>query len=167
VSLAPLAMAALDALPVTAKSAPVVTGVGVAVGTGTGVGVAVGTGVGVAVGTGVGVAVGAGVGVAVGTGVGFGAGATVTVCGQLVDLPEASVAVQVTVVVPTVKLAGALLLTTGAGSRLSRTLVGVPRAMGLPSTMLTLAGQVRLGGAVSMRTSTDRVVMPPALVATH
>jgi len=85
---------------------------------------------------------------------------TVTVCAQVLELPAASTAVQVTVVLPIGKLLGALLLTV-TELQLSETL-GVPRvtpvATHWPTFALTVTvpGQVMLGAAVS-RTMNDAV----------
>jgi hypothetical protein len=55
-----------------------------------------------------------------------GAATTVTCCMQVAWLPASSAAVQVTVVVPTGKLAGASFVTVGVASTRSET-VGAPR----------------------------------------
>src|ERR1043166_4852697 len=84
----------------------------------------------------------------------------ITVCWQLLLLPWTSTTVQVTVLVPTGKLAGALLVTL-ATPQLSA-VAGVPRVTpaALHSPMLafavTVPGQVMLGASVSS-TVTDWV----------
>src|SRR5438552_1209040 len=79
---------------------------------------------------------------------------TITVCGQVTLLPWLSVTVQITVLVPTGKSDGALLVTV-TGPQLSAT-VGVPRvtlvAPHRPAEALTVtrAGQEMVGSCVSL-----------------
>ena len=63
-------------------------------------------------------------------------GVTVTSCVQLAELPEKSVAVQMTAVMPTGKFAGALLFSVGAISTISET-AGISRLGCCPWTTLT------------------------------
>src|SRR2546427_13285092 len=79
---------------------------------------------------------------------------TITVCGQVTLLPWLSVTVQITVLVPTGKSAGALLVMV-AGPQLSAT-VGIPKATLVAphrpgeATTLTSVGQEMVGGWVSL-----------------
>jgi hypothetical protein len=77
---------------------------------------------------------------------------TFTVCEQVAVLPLLSVTVQITVVVPTGKDAGALLLTV-ATAQLSD-VVGVPKAtpvavQPLLAVVFTVPGQLIVGGTLS------------------
>ena len=75
---------------------------------------------------------------------------TITVCGQVAVFPWLSVTVQMTVLVPTGKSAGALLVTV-TGPQLSA-IVGVPRATLVAphrpaeATTVTKLGQEMVGG---------------------
>jgi len=86
----------------------------------------------------------------------------VTVWLAVAVLPEASLAVQTTVLVPSGNPpAGALLVTTGLASQMSLT-VGVPRLTGTARAVCsaeTAAGAVIAGGVVS-RTVTSTVSVP-------
>ncbi len=73
---------------------------------------------------------------------------TVTCCAQVAEFPLASVAVQVTVVVPTRKLSGASFVTVGLASTTSAT-VGIPRSMGCPWMIVRSGGQTKVGAVVS------------------
>jgi len=87
-------------------------------------------------------------------------------------LPEASVAVQVTVVVPSGNRAGASLVTAGLASHRSAT-CGVPRFTGVPASVVCSVvmpgGAVMLGGVVSttVMTSVAMPTLPDASVAFH
>ncbi len=77
---------------------------------------------------------------------------TVTSCVAVAELPLASVAVQVTTVVPGGNSAGASFVTAGAGSRASLT-TGEPRptaVSGLVASAVTGGGAVIEGGVVSI-----------------
>src|SRR5947208_7824853 len=82
---------------------------------------------------------------------------TITVCGQVALLPWLSVTVQMTVLVPTGKSEGALLVTV-TGPQLSAT-VGIPKATLVAphrpgeATTLTSVGQEMVGGWVSLTTT--------------
>src|SRR2546425_2673291 len=96
---------------------------------------------------------------------------TMTVCGQVTLLPWLSVTVQITVLVPTGKSDGALLVTV-TGPQLSAT-VGVPRATLVaphrPAEALTVtrAGQEMVGGCVSLTiTVCGQVILLPWLSVT-
>src|SRR5436190_11426332 len=96
---------------------------------------------------------------------------TMTVCGQTALLPWLSVTVQITVLVPTGKSEGALLVTV-TGPQLSAT-IGVPRvtfvAPHRPAEALTVtrAGQEMVGGCVSLTiTVCGQVALLPWLSVT-
>src|SRR5688572_13482773 len=78
---------------------------------------------------------------------------TSTLCVAVAALPEASVAVQVTTVVPTGKLAGASLASAGVPAQ-SSTATGNPRLAGPQSSMETAAGTDSNKGAVVSTTVT-------------
>src|SRR5258705_139710 len=79
---------------------------------------------------------------------------TITVCGQVMLLPWLSVTVQITVFVPTGKSAGALLVMITEPQVKGTDVVprGTIIATNKPgdATMVTKAGQVTLGGCVSL-----------------
>src|SRR3990172_7037879 len=98
---------------------------------------------------------------------------TVTLVVAVAVFPEASVAVKVTVVVPSGKTAGALLTTVGAASQIS-VAVGNGTVTGVPSRLVCStrmgAGTFEITGAVVSTTLTEGVavaVFPEASVAVN
>src|SRR2546425_254741 len=94
----------------------------------------------------------------------------ITVCGQVLLLPWTSTTVQVTALVPTGKLAGALLVTVATAqlSAVAGAPSTTPLALHRPVSAFTVTGpgQVMLGASVS-RTLTDWVqvlLLPPKSV---
>ena len=81
---------------------------------------------------------------------------TVTVCEAVAVLPDASVAVQMTVVVPAGKLAGALFVTPET-EQLSE-VTGVPRLTPVAEQLAALAVTVTAEGAVITGTWLSRIV---------
>ncbi len=90
---------------------------------------------------------------------------TVTVKEQVAVLPEASVAVQVTVVVPTGKQSpdGGVQLTVTPGQLSVAVAVKVSTAQHKPGSLVSvmLAGQVTVGGSVSLTVTMKEQLPPP------